>query len=498
VTAVSLLLASCTPALPTVTPEADLPAAVASASAESETAPQPTPIATRETFSPGQLVDYKVQTGDNLPALAARFNTSVAEIRAANLIIPDSATTLPAGMPMEIPIYYRSFWGNPFQILPDTLFINGPRSVSFDTARFVESQPGWLKDYVEYASGQNRSGAEIVDFVATNYSISPQVLLALIEYQAGGLSNPDISQVDRKFVLGYKNEFRTGLYLQLNWAANILNNGYYGWRTGELIELELKNGRTERPDPWQNAGTVAFQYLFNQLSADTGQFNFAIGPQGIARVFTSLYGDIWVDSGAHIPPSLEQPPLTLPFEPYVRWAYTGGPHTGWGSGAPFAALDFGPPSIISGCFYTDLFATAVADGLVTRVEESQVVLDLDMDGDERTGWVIIYLHLASRNLVTVGTTLKRGEPVGHPSCEGGNTTGTHVHISRKYNGEWMSAEGVVPFNMEGWIPVAGAEAYLGQLIRFERSLDACTCSDSGSWIESTGYPDGVRREGTAP
>jgi murein DD-endopeptidase MepM/ murein hydrolase activator NlpD len=476
-----------------------LPAAIETASAEPPpSGPLPTPIATRPTYDPGHLVAYIAQTGDTLPALAARFNTSINEIRTANPIIPDSATTLPAGMPMEIPIYYRSFWGTAFQIVPDSLFVNGPLSVAFNTTKFVNSQPGWFKDYVEYASGENRTGAQIVDLVASNYSISPYSLLALLEYQTGALSNPDSSGVDFKFPLGLRDEFRTGFYLQLIWAANTLNNGYYAYRAGDLIEHELKNGRAERPDPWQNAGTVAFQHLFNQLSADTGQYYFATGPDGIARVFADLYGDVWTLDQPHIPPSLEQPPFILPFQPGVTWAYTGGPHTGWGDGAPFAALDFGPPSTISGCFHTELFATAIADGLVTRSEEGLVVLDLDMDGDDRTGWVIVYLHLATRDRAPVGAVLQQGDRIGHPSCEGGNSTGTHVHLSRKYNGEWLAADWVVPFNMEGWIPIAGSEVYLGELIRFERTVTACTCSTSETWIESTGYPDGVRRESSAP
>ncbi len=34
-----------------------------------------------------------------------------------------------------------------------------------------------------------------------------------------------------------------------------------------------------------------------------------------------------------IPENLEQPILQLPFESGVDWAFTGGPHGGWGDGA---------------------------------------------------------------------------------------------------------------------------------------------------------------------
>ena len=50
--------------------------------------PVPAPTSERPEYAPGELVDYIAQNGDNLPALAARFNTTVEEILAANPIIP--------------------------------------------------------------------------------------------------------------------------------------------------------------------------------------------------------------------------------------------------------------------------------------------------------------------------------------------------------------------------------------------------------------------------
>jgi len=44
-------------------------------------APQVTPFPTRPAYSPGELIDYTVQSGDTLPALAVHFNTRVEEIR---------------------------------------------------------------------------------------------------------------------------------------------------------------------------------------------------------------------------------------------------------------------------------------------------------------------------------------------------------------------------------------------------------------------------------
>ena len=445
--------------------------------------PAGTPLPTRPAYSPGELVDYTAQTGDTLPALAPHFNTQVDEIQAANPIIPQDATTLPPGLPMQIPIYYAPLWGSPYKILPDSLFINGPAQVDFDTTTFVADHPGWLKDYIGFAADANRSGAQIVDVVALNFSVSPRLLLALLEYQAGALSQPQTPMDSDGFVLGYQDRNHRGVYLQLVWAANTLNNAYYGWRTGDLNSIDHLDGTIERPDPWQNAASVALQFYFSRLLPHD-DYTLAISPEGFARTYQSLFGDPWEADQPHIPGSLVQPMLRLPFEVGTTWAFTGGPHTGWGTGAPRAALDFAPPAVVGGCVPTDEWATAVASGVVARSEPGIVVLDLDGDGDEHTGWVIFHLHIAETGRAPRGARLQAGDPIGHPSCEGGESTGTHLHIARKYNGEWIPAAGPLAFNLEGWIAHNGAQPYLGELTRFSHTVTACVCSNGESFIRS--------------
>jgi len=437
------------------------------------TSPAPTLTAepTRPLYTPGELVDYIVQSGDTLPGLAGRFNTSVQKIRISNPIIPDSATTLPPGMPMRIPIYYRPFWGSTFQVLPDGLFPNGPAEVGFDPVAFVNAQPGWLKDFTTYMGNQNRSGGEMVEYVAENFSISPRLLLALIEYKTGALTTPEMPDDLDRYPLGYVDVSHPGLALQLIWAANTLNNGFYGWRLGSLTGFDLPDSRIENIDPWQNAATAALRYLFS-FTETPATFALAGSSQGFQAVYTRLFGDPWSLSAPVIPGSLAQPEMRLPFPAGTAWTYTGGPHTGWGDGEPLAAIDFAPPAVVGGCTPTDLYATAVADGVIARVGPAVVVLDLDRDGDERTGWVVFYLHLAEDGKAPLGRSVKAGDPLGHPSCEGGNATGTHVHIARKYNGEWVPAEGPLSFNLEGWKAKAGTSELGGWLVKGDQIIKA--------------------------
>jgi len=472
----SLLITSCNlrltyanPAGTAQTSQTNIPPAL-------ESFPQ-TPLPTRTTYKPGELVDYTAQSGDTLPALAARFNTTIDEVLQANPQIPRDATTMPPGMPMKIPIYYLALWASPFQIIPDSALVDGPSSIGFNTAAFVASHPGWLRNYRTYAGGQWRSGADMVDYVAINYSVDPRLLLAILEYQGGALteSAPPV----RKFLLGIKRAYWETPYLQLVIAANMLNNGYYGWRAGDLLEFEDADHILIRPDPWQNAGSVAIQYYFSRIFSGD-KYALASGPQGLIFTYANLFGNPWDDSFTLIPGSLQQPEFKFPFPSDQVWYYTGGPHTGWGTGEPLAAVDFAPPSDKSGCFIAkkENYAVAMADGLVVRSNIDGLALDLDKDGDERTGWVIYYLHLAPDTRVPLGTELSTGQFIGYPSCSGGHATGSHVHIARKYNGEWIDADGVLPFNLNGWVTHKGSREYLGTLTKGGATVIACDCGDA--------------------
>lgn len=478
-----IILAACAPISPvpvyiTPFPQTPIPS--------TETTTEPTPLATRPVYEPGTLVDYTAQSGDNLPALAIHFNTTIPEILEANPELANNVTTLTPGVNIRIPIYYKSLWGNPFQILPDALFINGPAQVGFDTRAFVDDHPGWLKRYSSLAGDETRRGGDLVDYVARNYSVSPRLLLALIEYQAHGLSEETMPDELKRYPLGYADQFHEGLYLQLNWAANALNNGYYRWRIGELDTITRMDGTIEHPDPWQNAATVALQNYFAGL-LPVDQYLQATYSEGFYRTYTDLFGDPWKDVNAHIAGNLQQPDLALPFALGKTWTYTGGPHAAWGDGEPLAALDFAPPAVVGGCAPSSEYVVAVADGQIVRSEPAEVMLDLDGDGDERTGWVIFYLHLGKDEQIQPGMLVKTGDPIGHPSCEGGSATGTHVHIARKYNGEWIPAGGVLAFNLEGWIAAKGSNEYLGTLKKHGRTVDACTCSDPASQITAGKY-----------
>jgi LasA protease len=470
--ATALLLVAVSACVPLATPEA-----IANATPTAEPPPTSiaTPLPTREVFPPGELLPYQAQSGDTLPAVASHFNTTVEEILQANPGLQVS-TTFEPGMSLVIPAYYLPLTTSPFHALPDSEVIFGPSGIGFNTRQEILKRPGYLSGLSDYAFRKERPAWEVVDVVARNYSIHPRLLLTLLEHQTQALTKPFAEGTEKTYPLGFENTRYRGLYRQLLWAAEQVNDGYYGWRTGSLKEMELADGFVARPDSYLNAGSVGLQFLFAALYGQQA-FDQAIGPEGIAQTYRELWGQAPEAAAIELMPgNLQQPVWTLPFLPNRIWDFTAGPHFAWGTSLPFGALDFAPPAMEGGCAWSGEWIAAPAPAIVTRSEEAIVELDMDGDGDPRTGWVLFFYHVAEQDRVPAGTVVETWDILGHPSCEGGRSTGTHFHLARRFNGEWLPAAGPLPFILDDWIAAYGDEPYQGTLTRGSRTVEACTCT----------------------
>jgi LasA protease len=435
-------------------------------------APGAPTLATLGAFHPGDTIQYPSQPGDTLPNLAGRFQTTVAEILTSNpsLQTTPSISFLTPGTQIQIKVKQEIDLESGRPILPNDIFVNGPSEVNFNIDAFIDPYNGWLKEFVDNSSGNHVTGVQIVRNIALNYSISPRLILALLEYQLQALSNPAFPA---SYSLGNQDENRKSFTSQISWMANTLNNGFYRWQDGKVASL---SGMQNNLNPLQNSATVALLYYFSQVSPAFPSGAVDNSPGELIAVYQEYFGPIdWSSPKTTdlLPPGLSQPKLILPFGPNdKKWSYTGGPHSGWGVGDPLAAVDFAPPAEIPGCDPSPEWALAITDGVITRADDGLVILDpnLDEDNHPETGWAIQYLHLFPTSVPGLEVHLKQGDPIGHPSCVGGHASGRHVHIARLYNGVWISASEVVPFNLDGWEALPGNMEYEGLLIRDDMTI----------------------------
>lgn len=459
----------------------------ATATAAVPTAPSPEPdLPPGDRDAEAESATHTVVAGDSLTRIADRYGISMRSLLAANdLPNPD---LLEVGQVIQLPQTPVAYTSG-LRLLPDARLVRSVGASAFDIERFIQNQPGALKQMTLTLERRRADGSvessrfsagDIVERVSLEYSVDARILLAFLDYFAGLLSQTDVAEDIQLKPLQAQSAgsgpLRLGLYNQLSWLADALNRGYYDWKyRGETI-LEFPDGTRLLYHRELNAGTVALHYVLAQLLLPAA-WETAISADGIAANYQRHFGDAFAGSAAPVPRELIQPPLTLPFARGEVWRFTGGFHGGWGNGSAWAAIDFAPPpqaGPTGACYVAMQPALAVADGVIARLAEGLVVLDLDDDADESSGWTILYLHIDAHDALQTGQAVSAGNILGYPSCSGGFSTATHLHIARRYNGEWLPADcnrcpegrNPPPFVMSGWRVVGlSNQLYQGFMVR---------------------------------
>ena len=431
--------------------------------------------------SEGYLI-YTIQQGDTLQALSKRFGVEPAEIQADLPLSPTGL--LPIGMRTQIPDTLESVLPYVDPILPDSEVIYGPSVGDFDAAEYARAANGFLAGYTELVKGEVMTGPEILQRVALETSTNPRLLLAFLEYRSGWVFGHPPNAEKNRYPIGF-GASDSGLYNELMITAKLLAQGFYGWRDGSILTLNFYKGGQGRLSPGLNAGSAALMALFAALHDQTAWKGQLFGEASFLDFYLTQFGDYW-SRAAQVEPYLRstdrQPDLSLPFAPGEAWSLTGGPHITWQTGTPRGALDFAPITGEPPCSVSTRWVTASASGLVVRSDRGVVALDLDGDGDEGTGWVLIYMHIAEQDRVAHGVWIDADAYIGHPSCEGGQSTGTHVHLARKFNGEWQGVEEPFPMILSGWLAFVGAARYEGYLQKGDRMVTSRPDGASGSTI----------------
>ena len=388
-----------------------------------------------------------------------------------------TATPAPPGPPEAVrlelagPMAARPAQHPPEWLIPDSEFVDGPTAVNFDSRAYIEAFPGYLKRHVEKVDGVDRDGPEIIDLIARRYSVHPRLLIALLEWKGGWLSKDEVPPIERDYAFGMQAVWAKGLYKQLEWVANYMNAGYYAATQRNYVQvIFLDSWRAKGPEGL-NQGTYGLSYFLARMSKQADWDAQRAPDSPFMQVYRRLFGDPWRRAYEPLlPAGLKAPALKMPWAAGETWWYTGAPHGGWGAGSAWGAIDFAPGTTEdkSGCWDASAWwVRAAANGPIVVSDYGEVMQDLDGDGRLETGWLLIYNHIARKDSIEAGVMAKAGMPLGHPSCEGGWSSGTHVHLARRYNGVWIASNGPqsIPFFISGWQVGTYGVDYKGTLTR---------------------------------
>ncbi|WP_275423264.1 M23 family metallopeptidase [Pseudoalteromonas sp. MMG022] len=266
---------------------------------------------------------------------------------------------------------------------------------------------------------------EVILHWAGYSSINPKLLIALMEQQSQVVSAPTKQNLNAPFATLSS---RTGFNSQIEDIALMLSKRYYAY-------LELSEKLNVQDAPSTNAATVALISLLqkqpNGVSKIIAQYNQLFDGDSL-----QLHADSQVKTAK---PSNFQAQaafsMQLPWPSGYAW-YSGGAHSNTGSGYPYSSLDFNNGS--GGWGSNTPWVQASHGGTVTRYSSCNIRVT------HSSGYATQYYHMDNLQYQT-GDVISPGAWLGRYAsnrnqalCQGGSSTGPHVHFSLLSNGRFIS------------------------------------------------------------
>lgn len=307
---------------------------------------------------------------------------------------------------------------------------------NFDIEAYLASQAPHLLPYAEHISHW-----------AGYSSISPRVLLTLLEQQSGVLTdgNADNIRLQRPFGdLSLKIGFEAQIQDVANQLAERIYSGILKPEANEFSDIKtdplaylltIPAQRGKKPQVQQ----VRFEQLYQKLFAeDFMPTDVKISHENNALLAGPANGV-----------------LQFPFPTGQSW-HIGGAHTNNGSGSyPMSSLDLSQGGGW-GSNQSGVWVAASAGGSFKR--HSSCFAEVVHSG----GWSTTYYHLMNIQYNT-GATVNKNTKIANPAnnkpqalCNGGASTGPHQHWSLKQNGSWTHLNGVY---LSGWQITATGSSY---------------------------------------
>jgi LasA protease len=316
-----------------------------------------------------------------------------------------------------------------------------------------------IERYLAKHAPHLRGQSEAISHWAGYSSISPKVLIALMEQQSGIVTRNRIrgNAMTRPFG---KLSRRNGFSQQVEDVAEQLRVIVYSQRDAEILaKAQGKVAVAHNPlrTLYQNTGESA------SSAALLGQAQFA-------ATYGALFNETW---GAKAKPSLIDSDvvalagpasgfLRLPYPVGASW-HVGGAHTNTGSGSyPMSSLDM---SLGGGWGSNQSGVRVSSSASGTFKRHSSCFAEIVHSG----GWSTTYYHMMNLQYATnavVGQSVFIGNPANTQAqalCNGGSSTGPHQHWSLKLNGSHYHLNQVT---LSGYLITATGTSYDTNCSRF--------------------------------
>jgi len=286
----------------------------------------------------------------------------------------------------------------------------------------------------EYAPHLVKYASTITHWSAVS-TISPKLFIAMMEEQSSVLSAGNKENMQRPF--GELSD-KTGFKEQLMDMAHKLSDRFYKLDAEGKPAVERLNLGNRYVD--------SYFRLFPQK------------PQKKQRRAVSVKK---MESGGGSGAAASEDLLQLPYPVQSSWTF-GGAHSFTGSGRVLSSLDFHDGGFW-GNDLSHLWVSASAPGTV-KVHSS-----CNMEIIHENGWSTQYYHLDNIQYST-GDKVERNAYIANYAsnerqalCEGGSSTGPHLHFSLKNNGQYVSLQDV---HFSGYAVNVGSSNYDTNCNRF--------------------------------
>jgi LasA protease len=320
----------------------------------------------------------------------------------------------------------------------DTDFVWGARLAAFD-----------LPDYLNRTAPHLSAQAQFIAHWCGFYSISPKVLLTILEMQSALVSTPPPAGVLANPLAGLVPG--DGFEQQVLNALSALFQDFHAYRNATAAS------------PAAAATNAATYALLNLLRGQASPQAFGPGIEQARARFLETLSRMFPEPLASIESSdaiADVPPVDLLQFPWKNgvWWVVGGAHTttGMDDGSPMSSLDSSRGGQGWGADTSTDYVVAAHAGTVTVFSSCNVRVT------SASGWQTNYYHLGGV-IVSTGQHVAANQTLGvyantaaQAVCEGGSSSGPHVHYSLLKDGVHNSLNGVT---WNGYVIQPGRYSY---------------------------------------